>query len=100
MRWLFLSESDADFWSSRRTQIADSHAARAWLAAQPRPVPEVGMRVEATFHSGAVVTGVVSVVNDNPTEWYVEIGGIGGFFRSPNGGTATRRIDSWHEVTA
>ena len=101
MRWLFLSESDADFWSSRRTQIADSHAARAWLAAQPKPTIKVGMRIEATLRGGAVVTGEVTSVVEcaNWTMVYIGLGVIC-YTDSKMAPDDDNDITDWHEVTA
>ena len=99
MRWLFLNESDADFWSTRRTQIADSHAARAWLAAQPKPAIKVGMRIEATLRGGAVVTGEVMSITRGGDWTTVHIGpGVVGYTNINH--KTTNDITDWHEVTA
>ena len=101
MRWLFLNESDADFWSSRRTQIADSHAARAWLAAQPKPAIKVGMRIEATLRGGVLVTGKVTSVTDCGDYITVRIGpGVTCFTDFTPAYQAANDITDWHEVTS
>ena len=101
MRWLFLNEIDADFWSRRRTQIADSHAARAWLAAQPMPAIKVGTRIEATLRGGAVVTGKVTGVTECGDWTMVHIGGGVTCYADVNPKyRGEGDITDWHEVTA
>ena len=101
VRWLFLSESDADFWSSRRTQIADSHAARAWLAAQPKPTLKVGMRIEATLRGGVLVTGKVTSVTECNDWTVVRIGpGVTCYTDVKHESDDAMDITEWHEVTA
>ena len=78
-----------------------SHFARAWLAAQPKPVPEVGMRIEATLRGGAVVAGkVVGVITDsNWTAVYIGPGVTCYIDDRPEHADAAD-ITDWHEVTS
>jgi len=83
-----------------------THAARAWLAAQPKPAPEVGMRIKATMRGGGVVIGTVTSSKTSSggyLQWLV-VGGIHVPF--PIGpdvekvALGAEDVLSWHEVTA
>ena len=100
-RWLFLNESNADFWNRRGRQIAESHAARAWLAAQPKPTIKVGMRIAATLRGGAVVTGEVTSVLDCGNWTTVHVGpGATCYADGKSNYEGASDIASWREVTA
>ena len=78
-----------------------THAARAWLAAQPKPTIKVGMRIEATLRGGAVVTGEVARVNECVNLTMVEIGsGITCYTDVKHESDDAMDITEWHEVTA
>ena len=78
-----------------------THAARAWLAAQPKPVPEVGMRIEATLRGGAVVTGKVTRVIECGDWTMVDIGpGVTCYTDVKHEAGDAMDITAWHEVTA
>ena len=83
-----------------------THAARAWLAAQPKPIPTVGMRIKATMRGGGVVIGTVTSSKTSSggyVQWLV-VGGIHVPF--PIGpdvekvALSAEDVLSWHEVTA
>ena len=101
LRWSFLNESEAEFWNRSSARNVEPHAARAWLAAQPKPVPEVGMRIEATLESGTVVTGEVTSVLDC-THWVMVVVGAGVtcYIDVKKGWEAASDITDWREVTS
>jgi len=101
LRWSFLNESEAEFWTRGSARNVEPHAARAWLAAQPKPLPKVGMRIEATLRGGAVVTGEVTSVIESGYWTTVRIGpGVVCSIDVKLGYQAISDITDWHEVTA
>ena len=90
------------------TQLAEdthmspgTHAARAWLAAQPKPTIKKGMRIEATLRGGAVLTGEVTRVNECVNLTMVNIGsGITCYTDVKHYADDAMDITAWHEVTA
>ena len=99
--WYFPNRGNTEFLAANGKLTAVSHAARAWLAAQPKPTIKVGMRIEATLRSGTVVTGEVTRVTDY-SDWTVVIIGSGVICYAVVNPAAddVRDITDWHEVTA
>ena len=98
MIWVIHDRTDGEYWASRAGNVwMHAHAARAWLAAQPKPLPKVGMRIEATLRGGAVVTGEVTEASNQ----FLYIGYILMFrdFGLP-ANTHPYDVMSWHEVTS
>ena len=99
--WYFPNRGNTEFLAANGKLTAVSHAARAWLAAQPKPTITVGMRIEATLSGGAVVTGEVTRVTDYSNWAVVQIGGgvtcyadVTPMYRNQGD------ITDWREVTA
>ena len=100
MKWNLALKDNAEGHASQPPNSSWTHAARAWLAAQPKPVPEVGMRIEATLRGGAVVTGVVDSVSQLATCSVVVLGGARFFLETDPESVYQLDILSWHEVTS
>ena len=98
--WGFADEARAKEIAELGYSVA-SHAARAWLAAQPKPVPEVGMRIAATLRSEAVVSGRVTSATTIGNTVRVIVGGVAIWAVSAKSmGEHEADILDWHEVTA
>ena len=99
--WGLMDQGNTKFLAAHRTHVAASHAARAWLAAQPKPTIKVGMRIEATLREGAVVIGKVTSVIDCVNFTTVYIGpGIACYTDSEVDPDDDSDVTDWHEVTA
>jgi len=101
-RWNVVNRDGAEDWAQLKNSFyATTHAARAWLAAQPKPTLKKGMRVEATLRGGAVVTGEVTRVNECVNLTMVNIGsGITCYTDVKHYADDAMDITAWHEVTA
>ena len=78
-----------------------THAARAWLAAQPKPAPKVGMRIEATLKNGTVVRGGVAATNTYEGWTSITFAALGSVYLRHDGSVIDYDdLTSWHEVTA
>ena len=101
MNWDLALGDNAEGHASQPPNRSWTHAARAWLAAQPKPALKVGMRIEATLGNGTVVSGEVTSVLDC-TDWtMVEIGaGVNCYANVKAGYEAASDITKWHEVTS
>ena len=98
--WQFGSREGAERQAARGS-APDSHFACAWLAAHPKPVPEVGMRIEATLRGGAVVSGRVTSTAPMGKSLEVMVGGLCLWALSAKSiGEQGTDITDWHEVTA
>ena len=99
--WTFDSRGDAVITGASFCAGVRGYAARAWLAAQPKPTIKVGMRIEATLRGGAVVTGEVTRVNECVNLTMVNIGsGITCYTDVKHYADDAMDITAWHEVTA
>ena len=99
-QWCFASREHAEDWALlKNSNYAAAHAARAWLAAQPKPVPEVGMRIEATLRGGATVSGHVDSVSQLSTCVGFVVGGARLFLETDPESVYELDILTWHEVT-
>ena len=97
----FTNEALTSEWAAGAGGNPREHFARAWLAAQPKPTIEVGMRIEATLRGGAVVTGEVATVTDCGNWTTVYVGpGVVCYADARVGPKDARDITAWHEVTA
>ena len=101
-RWNVVNRDGAEDRAQLKSSLyVTTHAARAWLAAQPKPTIKAGMRVEATLRGGAVVTGKVTSVTDCGDYITVRIGpGVTCFTDFTPAYQAANDITDWHEVTA
>ena len=98
--WQFGSREGAERQAARGS-APDSHFACAWLAAQPKPVPEEGMRIEATLRGGAVVSGLVTNTASKGESLQVHIGGLVIWALSAKSmGEQGTDILTWHEVAS
>ena len=101
LRWSFLNESEAEFWNRSSARNVEPHAARAWLAAQPKPTIKVGMRIEATLRGGAVVIGEVIGATDCGDWTVFYIGpGVTCYTDVDPASDNDNDITAWHEVTS
>ena len=101
MKWDLALKDNAEGHASQPPNSSWTHAARAWLAAQPKPVPEVGMRIEATLRGGAVVTGEVTGVTECGDWTMVYIGpGVTCYANVKPQYEGDDEITAWREVTS
>ena len=102
MTWSFRSEVSARCEDEKGHGVSThAHAARAWLAAQPKPVLKVGMRIVATLRGGAVVTGEVVSVTECGDWTMVKIGAaVNCYIDVKPKYEAASDITEWHEVTS
>ena len=102
LRWPMRDRADAERWESRdKNYWALAHFARAWLAAQPKPVLKAGMRIVATLRGGAVVTGEVVSVTECGDWTMVKIGAaVNCYIDVKPKYEAASDITEWHEVTS
>jgi len=101
-QWTFHEDVEpVETWANESDGYPTAHAARAWLAAQPKPALKVGMRIEATLRGGAVVTGEVTSVTECLDWTTVRIGpGVTCYLDVKPKHEAADDITDWHEVTA
>jgi len=101
MKWDLALKDNADGHASQPPNSSWTHAARAWLAAQPKPTIKVGMRIEATLRGGVVVTGEVARVIECGDWTMVDIGtGVTCYTDVKHDAGDAVDITDWHEVTA
>jgi len=101
MKWDLALKDNADGHASQPPNSSWTHAARAWLAAQPKPMPKVGMRIEATLRGGAVVTGEVARALECDDWTMVKIGpGVNCYVDVKAGPEDASDVTAWHEVTS
>ena len=102
MIWVIHDRTYGEHWASRDGNVwVLAHAARAWLAAQPKPTIKKGMRIEATLRGGAVLTGEVTRVTDYSNWAVVQIGGgVTCYADVKHYADDAMDITAWHEVTA
>ena len=101
MKWDLAFKNNAEAHASSTPNRAWTHAARAWLAAQPKPTIKVGMRIEATLRGGAVVIGEVTAVSDCGDWTVVRIGSsITCYIDVEHKYEGAGDITDWREVTA
>ena len=101
MSWSLMSRANTEFLAVNGNLSSVSHAARAWLAAQPKPTIKVGMRVEVTLRGGAVVTGEVTAVTESGDWTMVHVGpGVTCYTDAKPKYEDADDITDWHEVTA
>lgn len=103
MGWRFASSDEARERGEhgRNSVHSMTHAARAWLAAQPKPTIRVGMRIEATLRGGAVVTGEVVAVTDCGNWTMIQVGpGVTCYIDVNLEYADSSDIIDWHGVTA
>ena len=101
MNWDLALGDSAEGHASQPPNRSWTHAARAWLAAQPKPTIKVGMQIEATLRGGAVVTGEVTSVIECVNLTVVRIGpGVTCYAAVKPEYEGDDEITDWHEVTS
>ena len=101
MNWDLALGDNAEGHASQPPNRSWTHAARAWLAAQPKPAPKVGMRIEATLKNGTVVRGGVAATNTYEGWTSITFAALGSVYLRHDGSVIDYDdLTSWHEVTA
>ena len=99
MKWNLALKDNAKGHASQPPNSSWTHAARAWIAAQPKPVPELGMTIHAELRGGATISGRVTEVSPREVGYTdIIVSGVNLFIDHGVGADSLIDVVKWHET--